>query len=55
MAVPARRIVEHFDVVEDVRARQITGPVDARLDAFFFWAAEERLGDDWKSTSLREC
>lgn len=45
MAVSARSIVEHFDVVEDIRFGQITCFVDSLFDPFFLQAVEERFGD----------
>lgn len=44
MAVAAGSVVERFDVVEDIGARQIPSLVDALLDAFLLQAAEEGLG-----------
>ena len=45
MAVAAGSVVERFDVVEDIGARQIPSLVDALLDAFLLQAAEEGLGN----------
>lgn len=41
----ARRIVEHLDVLEDIRTRHIARFVDTLLDPLLFQATEERLGD----------
>ena len=43
MVVPPGLIVEHFDAVKDVGARQNTGFVNALFDALLFEAAEEGL------------
>ena len=45
MAVPAGTIVEHFDVVEDISACQVTCFIDTLLDPLLFQAAEEGLSD----------
>ena len=45
MAVSAVSIVEDFNVIEDIGARQFTGFVDAFFDAFFLQAAKERLSN----------
>ena len=44
MAVTAIPIVKDFDVVKDIRPRQIARLVDAFLDALFLQAAEEGFG-----------
>ena len=40
----AYRVVEHLDVVEDIRGRCCSGWVDPSLDAFLLEGAEEALG-----------
>ena len=40
----ALSVVEHFDVVEDVRSRIITGCIDPPADAFALEQLEEALG-----------
>ena len=41
VAVPTTPVVERFDVIEHIRPGQITGFVDAFLDALFLQTAEE--------------
>ena len=45
MAVSALSIVEHLDVIEDIRPRQLARVVNAFLDPFLVQRAEERLDD----------
>ena len=45
MAVATGPIVEHLDVVEDIRFGKIAGFIDPFLNSFLFQAAEEGLGD----------
>lgn len=40
----ALRVVEHFDVVEDIRSRIATGRIDPPADAFALVQLEEALG-----------
>ena len=37
-------IVEHFNVIEDIRPGQIPGFIDTFYDPFFFQRTEERFG-----------
>ena len=37
-------IVEHFNIIEDIRPGQILGFIDAFSDPFFFQRTEERFG-----------
>ena len=43
MTVSACSIIEHLDVIEDIRAGQITCFVDTILDPLLFQATEEGL------------
>ena len=45
MGMAAGTIVEDLDVIEDIRATQLAGLIDAFADTFFLQAAEERLRD----------
>ena len=44
MTVPTGSIVEHFNVIVDLRLGDITGLVDSLLDPLFLQAAKERFG-----------
>lgn len=37
-------VVEHFDVIEDIRPGQIPGFIDTFSDPLFFQRTEERFG-----------
>lgn len=50
MGMTTVSIVEDFDVIKDVGARQITGLVDTFSHALLFQTAEEGLGDRVIST-----
>lgn len=42
--MPPGPVVEHFNVIEDIRPGQSAGFVDPFSDALFFQRTEERLG-----------
>ena len=44
MTVASGPVVEHFNVIEDIRPGHIPGYIDVFPDPFFFQLTEERFG-----------
>lgn len=44
MTVASGPVVEHFNVIEDIRPGHIPGYIDVFPDPFFFQRTEERFG-----------